>query len=136
MGSIIERKRTDASISYQAMVKIPGGKAVVKTYGTREMAQAFIDSVEEDRATFRDQARRKEELKRISLRDVPEVERTNLFTDQWLKDVLKKYMASDACSKKHRKGIPTILRKVGDVKIGEVKRYWLKQYIAKVRASA
>lgn len=135
MGSIIERKRIDGAISYQGMVKISGGKAVVKTYDTRDKAQAFIDSVEEDRDAFRDQARRKEELARRRVMDATETERVGMFNDQWLKVVLNDYMASEACSVKHRKGIPTILRKIGDVKVGEIKRFWLKQYIAKVRAT-
>jgi integrase len=135
MGSIIERKRNDGSISYQGMVKISGGKAAVKTYDTREKAQAFVDSVEEDRSVFRDHAKRKAELLRRQLMDTTEVQRTEIFKDQFLKDVMRKFVDTDACAMKHRSNMPTILRKIGNVKIGEIKRYWVKQYIAKLRAS-
>lgn len=135
MGSIIERKRNDGSISYQGMVKISGGKAAVKTYRTREEAQAFVDSVEEDCSSFKDQAKRKAEQLRHQLMETTEVDRTVIFKDQFIKDVLKKFEASSDCAAKHRGNMPTILRKVGNTKIGEIKRYWVKQYIAKLRAS-
>ena len=135
MGSIIERPRKDGTIRFQAMVKIPGGKAFVRTCDTRDAAQIYIDSIEDDRQIFKEIARKKHEKDLALAATLTEGERRTRFMSQSLSAVLKEFAESNEASDRVKRNLPTILRKVGDVTVGEVRKAWVRKYVSKVLES-
>lgn len=135
MGSIIERARKDGTTSYQAMVKIPGGKAAVKSFDSQIMAQKFINAIELDRKAITTAAKKLAKKQKRAPLDLSEQEKIDQFKNAWLKNTLRLFVLSDRCSNRNRCNMPTILRKIGDVKIGEINKKWVKDYLARLRVS-
>lgn len=127
MGSIIERPLSDGSITYQAMVKIPGAKAAVKSFKDKTLAQNFVDDIENQRkAAMEKRTRRRKEA-----RSPDEIAGANqeLWEDQWLKTALKLYGESDHIAHRLKQSSRTIIKFGGDVKLGEINKAWVRDYI-------
>ena len=90
MGSIIERPRKNG-MSYQAMVKIPGAKAAVRTFLDRDDAQKFIDDVAAERA----RAEKTKDWAARWIRPLSPGEAADrnqeLWANEWLKTTLNLY---------------------------------------------
>jgi integrase len=126
-GSIIERPRKDGTITYQAMVKIPGAKAAVRSFSDPEQARAFIQEVQKSRAKVAT------EWKERWLKPVSPGEQADrnqeLWANEWLKTTLKLYNESDRITNRFKTSMRTIFKFGGDVKLGELDRKWVRDYI-------
>ena len=131
MGSIIERPRHDGTVSYQAMVKIPGAKAAVKSFPDRQQAQAFVDEIEKERETVA----KTRAARWIHPLSASETEKKNQedWANEWLITTLKLYLNSGRIANRSANNTRTVLRFVGDVKLGELNKAWVRKYIAHAR---
>lgn len=133
MGSIIERNRKDGKISYQAMVKIPGAKAAVRTFHDRASAQNFLDDVDSQRKKLE----KKKEWKARWLTPKTPGETADLnqeaWANEWLKETLKKYSESDRITDRFKLPMKTVIKFGGDVKLGELDRKWVRSYVTFAR---
>ena len=135
MGSIIERTKKSGAVSYQAMVKIPGARAAVKTFDEREMAQAFINNIEAQRALVA-KARMVKLVTAIEPED--EVLRAKdaqrAWANSWLKESLNERKKVGDLPKRDARSIDTVIRLAGDVKLAELDRKWVKAFLARARS--
>jgi len=138
-GTIVERTRKNGGVAYQAQVKIPGGKAAVGTFDTRELAQAFIDDILNSRQAVA--AMRAAKRARPRTPEVIDEENQELYDEEWLRTTLKLYAESGEMAERNCRALPTILgflgseklNFVGDAKLKELKRKWVKDYISFAR---
>ena len=132
MGSIIERKKKDGSVSYQAMVKIPGSKAAVRSYGDKESAEKFVASIEAQRQI----TKAKRAPKWVEYRTPDEVAKTNqqAWENEWLKTTLGLYAASDRITNRFKQPMRTIIAFGGDMQLGELNKKWVRKYLIHARA--
>lgn len=134
MGSIIERTKKSGAVSYQAMVKIPGSRAAVKTFDEREMAQAFIDNIEGQRALVA-KARMVKSVTAIEPAD--DVQRAKdaqrAWANSWLNECLIERKAAGELPERDARSISTVSRLAGDVRLGELDRQWVKAFQARAR---
>lgn len=134
MGSIIERPLSNGEVSHQAMVKIPGSKAAVKTFKDRASAQEFIDEIERglkiatlirhkrDKASIHNEGQSREEAANA---------REEQWRNKWLKETLKGYKQAAVVGKMAIRANPLTFIKIGgDMKIGEIDEKWVEDYIA------
>lgn len=128
-GSIIERQRKGGAISYQAMVKISGAKAAVRTFPDREQAQGFLDSVQAERAkTVKAKEYRERWFTPLSPGALAD-RNQELWANEWLKTTLTLYSKSDRIADRFRQPIRTVIKFGGDVKLGEIDRKWVRNYL-------
>lgn len=134
MGSIIERTKKSGAVSYQAMVKIPGSKAAVKTFDEREMAQAFIDNIERQRALVA-KARMVKSVTAIEPED--EVQRAKdaqrAWANSWLKECIAERKEAGDLPERDARSIGAVVRLAGDVKLAELDRKWVKGFKDRAR---
>lgn len=133
-GSIIERPRKDGGISYQAMVKIPGSKAAVETFRDRDEAVKFLECIGE----ARDQAakakkRRAQNAKQAAPGQLAELNQED-WANEWLNETLNMYGGCERVSNRSKRSLTTIRQIAGDVKLGELDKKWVREYIKRARA--
>jgi len=131
MGSIIERPLKNGGISYQAMVKVPGAKAAVKSFKERAPAQEFIDNFEAGRkdASLKRAKRRKEAASPDEIANANQEE----WADEWLFTTIKLYAKSEHVADRLKQSTRTIIKIGGDVKLGELNKKWVRDYISQAR---
>lgn len=134
MGSIIERTKRDGSASYQAMVKIPGAKAAVKTFDCREMAQAFVDKIEQQREMVA-KAHAHRALRTIdpTTEENRAKDAQKAWANSWLRDTMLLRFSEGAMSERASRSINAITRLAGDAMLGELDRDWVKAYLKRAR---
>lgn len=127
MGSIIQRQRKDGTFTFQAMVKIPGAKAAVRSFEDRSLAQAFVEEVEKSRRA----AEKARAARRIEFPTADERAKMNQdeWEQSWLKETLRAYARSERISDRFRTPMRTIIKFGGDVKLGEIDRTWVRRYL-------
>ena len=134
MGSIIERTKTNGEISYQAMVKVPGSKAAVKTFADRVSAQDFINDFECDLkiANLLSQKRSKPRTNNNGQsRDEAAKAREEQWRNKWLKETMESYKDAKVPGKMVvRTNTLTFIKIGGDVMLGEIDEKWVEDYIA------
>jgi len=133
-GSIIQRPRKGGGISHQAMLKIPGGKAVVKTFDDGGTAKQFLELVAADIASHREAAAAKQRREMLAKAARSPQESQQMLLDARLKDVLKGYKATSLASENHRMAIPAILLQVGEATVRDVKKSWVQSFVNGMRA--
>lgn len=127
MASISERKNKNGTIGWQALVRVKGYPAVARTFDTPEDAIKFGRDLE---GKLRQQSKRQQ--KEVAL--VRKANPTQAdYNEEELRKTLRLFAASSDSIKRHRATIPTLLAHVGDVKLGDIKRPWVKGYIEKMR---
>lgn len=146
MGSIMERPRKSGGISYQAMVRVYGGKPIVKTFGDRETAEDFVARMEKEVESARLALAMNRPCNRTMARgallkglDVSELSldeeaAKKVFANERLMDTFKKYVNSGCASEKAKNGIKTMELVVGDVLLGQVKKRWVRQFVSHMRS--
>jgi len=134
IGSIIERPRKGGGVSYQAMVKIPGAKAAVRTCQDRASAEDFLESVrlEREKTAKAKQRYRETWLTPLSAGERAEINQAK-WANEWLKETLKLYNESDRITNRFKQPMRTIIKFGGDVKLGELDRAWVRNYIKHAR---
>ena len=145
MGTIIERPRKDGSVAWQVLVRPSGGRPIIKTFDDKEIAELFSKSIEQDLVASKLKvalaARTKpkptpslvlkiEDYDELSL-DPTDAQR--LLDNELLTETLKKYSKTNEVSTKALAVIPVVLKTVGEVRVGELKKRWVKKYIDHLR---
>jgi integrase len=134
VGSIIERPRKDGGVSYQAMVKIPGAKAAVRTFGDRESAESFLAEVRAEREKSQEaKAYRERWITQMSPGERADLNQQN-WANEWLRETLNLYGMCDRVSNRSKHPLNTIKRLAGDVKLGELDKKWVRDFIKRARA--
>jgi integrase len=133
MGTIVERPRK-SGITYQAIIKIPGSRAMVKSFPNRIQAQAFMASIESDRDRFEEIKRRRQLKEQTRLASLSKVEVQESFESESLRSILKLYAANANIRERQKKVMPTILKNIGDVKVAEIKKKWARDFVQKMRS--
>lgn len=131
MGSIIQRQTRDGSVRYQAMVKIPGSKAAVKTFENPEKAQEFIDRTEQQRSLVAS-AKALRVVQPVSA-EQRALDAQKAWSNSWLKESLNERFKDGAMSERDSRSINAITRLAGDVMLGELDRAWVKDYVKRAR---
>ncbi len=136
MGSIIERPKKSGKITYQAMVKIRGRKAAVRSFADSAKAREFIESIESELK----QAAKLPKPPRVILSPDERAKRNaEAWAKEWLKTSLDLYFKSERiCERTKQAGsaifsITKITAIGGDVMLGELDKKWVRDYIAKAR---
>jgi integrase len=136
MGSIITRERKNKPPGYQAMVKIRGSKAAVKTFDDHIDARAFIDDIE---ANLKEAAKLRKLPRVIPTQDEKDKVNKAAWENEWLKATLKLYFESERiCERTKQAGsgifsITSIIGIGGDVMLGELDRKWVRDYMNTAR---
>lgn len=134
IGSIIERARKDGGISFQAMVKIPGSKAAVRTFDDRESAEKFLEEVRIEREkTVKSKKYREHWLTPLTIGQQADANQ-EMWANEWLKETLNLYGNCDRVTNRSKHPLNTIRKIAGDVKLGELDKKWVREYIKRARA--
>lgn len=142
--SIMERPRKDGTMGWQVILRPRGGKTIVKTFSDRESAEMFQEMTEQELAATRLRkalaARATKGVEPIALKAVipdeavdPNFAQVN-YDNELLSKTLANYQNCSECRQKSFDAIPTIRKTIGDVKLGELKKRWVKQYIEHMRS--
>ena len=135
VGSIIERPRKNGEISYQAMVKIPGAKAAVETFRDREGAEEFLAKLQVEREAAARMKRHRERW----ITPIPPGQQADLnqekWANEWLNETLNLYGDCDRVSNRSKHPLNTIRKLAGDVKLGELDKKWVREFIKRARAT-
>lgn len=127
MASVSERRNKNGTVGWQALVRVKGFPAVARTFDTPEQALKFGKELE---AELRKQSkRRQKELNLVRASNPTQAD----YNEEELRKTLRLFAASSDSIKRHRATIPTLLANVGAVKLGEIKRAWVKAYIERMR---
>ena len=133
IGSIIERKLVGGGVSYQAMVKIPGAKAAVKTFKDRAGAEDFLEKVRAEREkNVKAKEYRERWLTPLSPGKQADLNQEK-WANEWLKETLKLYNESDRITNRFKQPMRTIIKFGGDMKLGELDKTWVRDYIKHAR---
>lgn len=136
IGSIIERPRKDGGISYQAMVRIPKAKAAVGTFQDRAGAEAFLESFQANRkksTTTQSSSDRNRWITALSPGQQADINQEK-WANEWLDATLKLYSECEGVSGRLKHSINTIRKLSGDVKLGELDKKWVREFIKRARA--
>lgn len=145
MGSIIERPRKDGTIAWQVLVRPSGGRPIIKTFEDREIAELFSKSVEQDLVASKLKmalaARVKPKQPKsfaLKIEDADELsldpaDAQRLLDNELLKETLNKYSKCSEVSAKSKAVIPVVMKTVGEVRVGELKKRWVRKYIEHMR---
>lgn len=143
MGAL-ERPRKDGTVAWQVIVRPTGGKTVAKTFDDKATAELFEEMMKKEmQATRLRKALAARErkgppahaMKRDSYEEHesdPEAAQRE-YQEELLVETLRKYSKTREISKKAAKSMPSILKTVGEVKLGQLKKRWVKQYIDHLR---
>ena len=123
MASIIERPNKAGSTTWQVLIRIPDQPRIIKSFPTEAEAKEFAEITE---AALR-KAKSTETLATYRNRTYTEYEQ------ELLADVVSSFIKSNVSIHRHKQVSPIIIKTVGDVKIGGIKKVWVRDYIAKMR---
>ena len=125
IATIIERPRKNKPSNWQAIVRV-GNQSKSKTFDTHQDAVSFASALESQLCKQREKtvrAEQKARLKQPTLFD---------YTNENLRRTLILFRDSSDCIDRHRRIIPTLLKHVGEIKIGEITTRWTKEYTSRL----
>jgi len=117
MATIIERPRVNRPSSWQVQIRIPGCKAVSRSFETEAEARDFA-SVGEAK------------IRRLSGRSTSRTQRS--FYKEQFKSAILDYVSSGSCSSDEKKIATTICKHIGTISTGEIKRKTVKEYVSRM----
>lgn len=124
MASINERPKKNGGSSWQVYVRIPGQPKIVQSFDSREEAEEFGRITE---SKLRNDQRK---IEKVSARNSNDEEIQNLT----LRSALIAFSKTSSCSKSGVHHVASMCRHIGNTKIGDVNKSWMRDYIAKLRA--
>jgi integrase len=159
MACITERKRAGKPSAWQAVIRVTGQPAVVRTFDTREDAEKFAAAIE---SSLRDKKRLDAAALAQLRRSQPNYAR---FYERKLRDVIEDFAfgpIDPATGKRqsmtptprekgeplpkrrpqpehlpkigsHRHCLASVLANIGDITVGEAKSAWVARYVDKMR---
>lgn len=142
--SIISRQRKDLTTAHQVILRPLGGRTITKTFDDFESARMFEEMTEQEMATTRLRmalaSRMKQGVKDFAMAtkipeggEDPKMAQAN-YDNELLSVTMDAYMKSSECATKSCSEMPTILKTVGNVRLGELKKRWVRQYIDHLRS--
>lgn len=117
MATIVERKRVNRPSAWQVQIRIPGCKAVSRSFESEKEAKDFAELGE---ANVRRSAGRKAGRPAVS------------FYKEQFKTAIMQYAASSECSPREKKLATTICKHIGTIVTGEIKRKAVKEYATRM----
>ncbi|SEA43526.1 tyrosine-type recombinase/integrase [Acidovorax soli] len=135
-GSIAARPRKDGTVSYQATFKIKGGRAIVKSFDDPEDARIFLESIATDMAAQNEARERKARQEMLAKAHKSPESRQSELLDTPIKIALAGYEESGLASPTNKFAIPAIAKQAKSSSIREIKKSWIANYIAGMRATA
>lgn len=141
---IIERPRKDGTVAWQVIMRTTGGKTIVETYNDKASAEMFEKMIGQEMQATR---LRKALAARGAMREEPCAMQLHgrheqaddphaahkLYAEELLTDTLRNYSKTTEIAKKSIVSVQTLLRLVGDVRLGQLKKRWVKQFIDHLR---
>lgn len=123
MASINERENKDGTTSWQVHIRdktLP--KPIVKTFPTHTQAEEFAFTIH-----------RKLKSSPPKPINLPDAERQKRLLDQKLVDLLANFAASPEAKQNHLNILPTLVKNIGNIKVGQIRRSWVKNFIRHMR---
>lgn len=120
--TIIERDNKDGTKGYQVQIVRKGLKRINKTFPNRPEAERFNQHILNS-------------LNRPPPRvnTLADAERLRRLNDTKLVDLLANFTASDAVRRNHLNILPSIVLHIGNIKVGQIRKSWVKNFISKIR---
>ena len=123
MASISERKNKDGTSGWQVHIRnkaLPG--TIVQTFRTRTEAEEFAFNIH----------RRLKSSPPKPL-NLSEAERDRRLRDLKLVDLLANFAQSREVKQSHLNVLPTVVRNVGNIKVGQIRKSWVKNFVRHMR---
>jgi len=141
--SIISRERKDGTMAHQVILRPLGGRTITKTFDDLESASMFEEMTQKEMATTRLRmalaSRARKGVKGFAMSSAipegaedPKMAQAN-YDNELLRETFKLYLKSSECKAKSRIAIQTIAKAVGDARLGQLKKRWVKQFIDHMR---
>jgi integrase len=122
MASINERKKKDGTSTYQVFIRDKHLAPIVKTFPTRTQAEQFV---------FEINIKLKGSVPKPS-KAGPDARMAKLL-DVKMVDAIASFVASPDVKQRHLNIMPTIVKHIGDIKIGEIRKSWVKSFVKHMR---
>ncbi|WP_426212278.1 site-specific integrase [Massilia sp. TWP1-3-3] len=126
MATINERTRTNRPNAWQVSIRVKGEKPIIGTFESKALAEEFVRRVEPP--LRKKQAKLAASLKMSEGKPAPRVD----FYAEDLEEVLTKFAESSACTLRHRKTLPTVIKSVGRVRICDARTPWVRSYVQRM----
>lgn len=123
MACITEKKNKNGT-SWQVLIRIPGTPKICKNFDDRTIAEKFARLTEI-------QLRREQGLPTQSR---AQKAIASQFLNERLSTSIAKFLAGEAARPRHIGHAPTVLKYIGDVRVSELRRSWIKDFIAILRS--
>lgn len=122
---IVERTNAKGVVAYQAQIRLRGEKPIFKSHATLDDALLFQREVRRQIAEHRQQAAESH---------VPQPPDGDLSKEA-LATTLRLFVASKRAKTRHKDEIPTVLKHIGAVTIGELGNTWAENFIDRMRSA-
>lgn len=117
MATIVERKRVGRPSAWQVQIRIPGCKAVSRSFESEKEAREFAELAEA-------------KMRRLAGRKTGS--RVTSFYKEQFKTAIQEYLASTECSPREKKLAATICKHIGTIVTGDIKRKAVKEYATRM----
>ncbi|WP_174999392.1 MULTISPECIES: site-specific integrase [Rugamonas] len=122
MASIVERKNKETT-SWQVTIRIKGSPKIVQSFPSKPEAETFARVTERKIRTGRGAVLPERALAATALD----------FQNEELRSVIRMFIRSERCKPHYKKMAPKVLKAIGDVKVGDVRRSWIKAYLTSMK---
>lgn len=118
MASISERKKKNGQSSWQVLIRNKHLAPITKTFPTRTEAEEFAYHIHN-------------KLKSSPPKplNLDEAQRLDRFKKEKLIDLLTNFAACKNAKPRHKNILPTIAAHVGDIKVGQIRKSWVKNFV-------
>lgn len=123
MSCIYERTKKNGNPSFQVIIREKHLSPIFKTFQNREDAEEFAFHIHTKLKSSPPKPTKK-----------PAVEREARLMNEKLVDIISRFVKSSDVRQRHLNITPTIVANVGDIKIGEIRKSWVKNFVKHMRA--
>lgn len=140
----MKRPRKDGTMGWQVIVRAVGGKTITKTFDDKGEAEMFEEMLKKEMQATKLRmalaARQRRQKPEMSMKLLPAEtagndadEAKRIYDEELLVETLKKYAQCSEIAPKTKASLPSVVKTVGDVRLGELKKRWVKKYIEHLR---
>ncbi|MDY0747939.1 tyrosine-type recombinase/integrase [Paucibacter sp. R3-3] len=133
-GSIAQRQNKGGAIAYQAILRIQGGKAFVKSFDNEPEARAWLESIANDVNAHRESVERKRRQDMLALAAMSPENRQRKLLEMPIREVLLGFVECPLARDRHKVAVPAMLLQVKQATIRDIKKAWVKGYVDGMRA--
>lgn len=123
MASIEKRISKTGIASWQVRIRIKGSPEIVLSFPSDADARAFARVTERKIRTGHGP----------TLPGLVAATTALDFQNEQVRAVIRLYVNSEACGKRYKKMAPTVLGNLVDIKVGDMRRSWIKAYLESMR---